>query len=50
MTPDFDMSPYGFYVWGSYGISAVVLIGLAVRAWLAGRPRRWSSKIGREHV
>lgn len=27
---DFDMGKYGLFVWGSYGASALALIGLAV--------------------
>lgn len=28
---DLDMSPYGPFVWGAYGVSALVLIGLSLR-------------------
>ena len=38
--PDFDMSPYGVFVWAAYGVSAVVLGGLAARIWSAARRAR----------
>ena len=34
---DLDMSPYGPFVWGAYGLSALVLGGLT--AWVLGRAR-----------
>ena len=33
----FDMGGYAFYVWLSYGVSAVVLV---LNAWWAGRRER----------
>jgi len=29
---DFDMSPYGFFVWGSYGLSALGISGLIIHS------------------
>ncbi|WP_296816063.1 heme exporter protein CcmD [Brevundimonas sp.] len=37
---DLDMGDYGFYVWGSYAVSALVLGGLAVRVWVQARAAR----------
>ena len=37
---DLDMGRYGFYVWGYYGITALVLGGLAVKVWLDARRAR----------
>ena len=33
----FDMGGYGLYVWGSYALTVVVLLG---EPWLAARRRR----------
>lgn len=38
--PDLNMAPYGVYVWGSYGTSALVLGGLALKVWLDARRAR----------
>ena len=40
--PDFDMSPYGAFIWPAWAISAVVLAGLVVLAVLASR--RWTPR------
>jgi heme exporter protein D len=32
---NFDMSPYGAYIWPAYGISAAALVGLTVWALAA---------------
>ena len=29
--PDLDMTPYAAFVWGAYGVSALVLVGLTFR-------------------
>ena len=42
---DLDMSPYSAFVWPAWGISAVVLAALAVRAVMAAR--RWSAELKR---
>lgn len=34
---DLDMGAYGFFVWGAYGISAVMLAGLTLRVWSRAR-------------
>jgi heme exporter protein D len=34
---NFDMSPYGAYVWPAYGVTALVLIGATVWTWAAWR-------------
>ena len=36
---DFDMSPYAAFVWPAYGLSLLLLAGLAVDSCL--RARRW---------
>lgn len=35
--PDLDMTPYAGFVWGSYGISALVLGGLTLSIWTRAR-------------
>ena len=42
---DLDMSPYSAFVWPAWGISALVLAALAVRAVMAAR--RWSAELKR---
>ena len=42
---DLDMSPYAAFVWPAWGISAVVLTALAVRAVVAAR--RWNAELKR---
>lgn len=42
---DFDMGKYAVYVWPAWGISAVVLAALAVRAVTAAR--KWSAELKR---
>lgn len=42
---DFDMGQYAAYVWPAWGISAVVLVALAIRALTASR--RWSAELKR---
>ncbi|MFN3558405.1 MAG: heme exporter protein CcmD [Brevundimonas sp.] len=42
---DFDMGKYAAYVWPAWGISAVVLAALCVRALIAAR--RWSAELKR---
>ena len=42
---DLDMGAYAAFVWPAWGISAVVLAGLALRALLAAR--RWSAELKR---
>ena len=42
---DFDMGEYAVYVWPAWGISALVLTALAVRAVTAAR--RWSAELKR---
>ena len=43
--PDLDMGKYAAFVWPAWGISAVVLAGLAARAVTAAR--RWSAELKR---
>ena len=40
---DFDMGKYAAYVWPAWGISAVVLAALCVRALIAAR--RWKAAL-----
>ncbi len=40
---DLDMGAYAAFVWPAWGISAVVLAGLAVRAVVAAR--RWNAEL-----
>ncbi|MDB5420621.1 MAG: heme exporter protein CcmD [Brevundimonas sp.] len=42
---DLDMSPYAAFVWPAWGISAIVLIALVVRAVAASR--RWTAELKR---
>ncbi len=37
---DLEMGRYGFYVWGSYGVSALMIGALAVKVWLEARRAR----------
>ena len=41
---DLDMGAYAAFVWPAWGISALVLAGLAVRAVVAAR--RWNAELG----
>ena len=43
--PDLDMSPYAAFVWPAWGISAIVLAALVVRA--AAASRRWKRELAR---
>jgi heme exporter protein D len=36
---DLDAGPYAAFVWPAYGVSALVIAGLALDSWL--RARRW---------
>lgn len=45
MTPDFDMTPYGVFVWPAYAISALVIAGLV--GWTLWRARRWRREVDR---
>ena len=42
---DLDMSPYAAFVWPAWGISAIVLSALVVRAVSASR--RWKAELKR---
>ncbi len=42
---DLDMSPYAAFVWPAWGITAVVLAGLVLRAVAASR--RWQAELKR---
>lgn len=42
---DLDMGAYAAFVWPAWGISAVVLAALAVRAVVASR--RWNAELKR---
>ncbi len=42
---DLDMSPYAAFVWPAWGISALVMGGLVVRAVAASR--RWRAELRR---
>ena len=42
---DLDMSPYGAFVWPAWGISALVLTALTVRAVVASR--KWKRELQR---
>ena len=42
---DLDMSPYAAFVWPAWGISAIVLAALVVRAVAASR--RWKAELKR---
>ncbi|MFT4089770.1 MAG: heme exporter protein CcmD [Asticcacaulis sp.] len=37
---DFDMGKYVFYVWGSYGATAVTLISLTIASVIAHRAQQ----------
>ncbi|MAI47262.1 MAG: heme exporter protein CcmD [Hyphomicrobiaceae bacterium TMED74] len=41
----FDFGKHAFFIWGSYGIAAVVLTGLVW--WLISDGRRYSSALNR---
>ncbi|WP_395944907.1 heme exporter protein CcmD [Brevundimonas sp.] len=43
--PDLDMSPYAAFVWPAWGVSAAVVIALAVRAVAASR--RWKRELAK---
>lgn len=42
---DLNMGDYAAYVWPAWGISAVVLAGLAARALIAAR--RWKAELAK---
>ena len=42
---DLDMTPYATFVWPAWGVSALVLTALTVRAVVASR--RWKRKLAR---
>ncbi len=42
---DLDMSPYAAFVWPAWGITALVLGGLVIRALAASR--RWKAELKR---
>ena len=42
---DLDMTPYAAFVWPAWGVSALVLAALVVRAVLASR--RWKRELDR---
>jgi len=42
---NFDMGPYGAYIWPAYGISAVALIGVTL--WSIAAWRRAKTKLSR---
>lgn len=47
--PDLDMSPYSPFVWGAYGLSAAVLLGLIFSIWRNARVvRRALERLERE--
>ncbi|MEQ8587832.1 MAG: heme exporter protein CcmD [Thalassobaculaceae bacterium] len=35
----FSMGGYAAYVWPSYGVAAIILIGLLISSWTAARSR-----------
>ena len=43
---DFNADPYAAFVWPAYGVSLVVILGLALDSWL--RARRWRREAERE--
>lgn len=43
--PDLDMSPYAAFVWPAWGVSALVLAALAVRALV--QAHRWKRELAR---
>lgn len=42
---DLDMAPYALFVWPAWGISAIVLAALVVRAVVTSR--RWKAELKR---
>ncbi len=42
---NFDMGPYGAYIWPAYGISAVALIGITV--WAVAAYARAKAKLAK---
>ena len=40
---NFDMGPYGVYIWPAYGVSAVVIIGMIL--WTVTAWRRAKAKL-----
>ena len=46
--PDFDMSPYGGFVWSAYGLSALAL--LALLCGVLWRARRWRRELARREA
>ena len=42
---DLDMTPYAAFVWPAWGVSALVLVVLTVRAVVASR--RWKRELAR---
>lgn len=42
---DLDMSPYGAYVWTCWGVTAVVLVALIVRAIFTAR--HWKRELAK---
>lgn len=34
---NFDMSPYGAYIWPAYGVSLLALAGITLWSWLGWR-------------
>ena len=42
---DLDMTPYAAFVWPAWGLSAIVLVALVVRAVAASR--RWKAELKR---
>lgn len=42
---DFDMSPYSAFIWPAWGVTAVVLAGLCVRA--VASARYWKREMAR---
>ena len=45
---DLDMAPYAAFVWPAWGISALVLAALTVRAFAAAR--KWKRELARLEV
>lgn len=43
--PDLDMSPYAAFVWPAWGVSALALAALVVRAVV--QARRWKRELAR---
>lgn len=43
--PDLDMTPYAAFVWPAWGVSALVLVVLTVRAVIASR--KWKRELAR---